>query len=240
HQLREYRQGDNLRQIDWKATSRLRKPISREYQVERDQQLIFLLDCGRRMRAEDNDINHFDQTLNAMLLLSHAALRQGDAVGFITFGGQQRYFAPQKGHQAVNKILNKVYDLEATGHTADYAAVARELLIRQRKRSLVVVLTNIRDEDQDELSTMLALLRTRHLVLLANLREEILDRISNKPVQSFQQALRYAATEEYQTHRKQAHALITRLGALTLDVTAGQLPITLVNRYLDIKRSGML
>ncbi len=240
HQLREYRPGDTLRQIDWKATARLRKPISREYQVERDQQLIFLLDCSRRMRSEDNGIKHFDQTLNAMLLLSYAALRQGDSVGFITFGGQQRYFAPQKGQQTVTRILNKVYDLEATTHTADYTAVARELLSRQRKRSLVVVLTNMRDEDQDELNLMLSLLRSRHLVLIANLRETILDQVNTAPVQNFEQALRYAATNDYQSRRRQAHTLITRMGALALDVTAEQLPISLVNRYLDIKRSGKL
>ncbi|MFC1749965.1 DUF58 domain-containing protein [Pseudomonadota bacterium] len=240
HQLREYRQGDNLRQIDWKATARLHKLISREYQLERDQQLIFLVDCSRRMRSQDNGINHFDQTLNAMLLLSYAALKQGDSVGFITFGGQQRYFSPQKGQQAINQILNHVYDLETTQHTADYSAVAKELLIRQRKRSLVVVLTNMRDEDQDELSTMLTLLRRRHLVLLANLREEILDQIASSSVQNFEQALRYTATESYLTRRKQTQSLITKMGALSLDVTAEQLPISLVNRYLDIKRSGML
>ena len=240
HQLREYRQGDNLRQIDWKATARLHKLISREYQVERDQQLIFLVDCSRRMRSQDEDINHFDQTLNAMLLLSYAALRQGDSVGFITFGGQQRYFAPQKGQQAINQILNKIYDLETTQNTADYSAVAKELLIRQRKRSLVVVLTNMRDEDESELGTMLTLLRRRHLVLLANLREEILDQIVNTPVNDFAEALRYSATEDYLIQRKQTQTLISKMGALSLDVTAEQLPIALVNRYLDIKRSGML
>ena len=240
HQLREYRAGDTLRQIDWKATARLRKPISREYQVERDQQLIFLLDCSRRMRSEDNGIKHFDQTLNALLLLSYEALRQGDSVGFITFGGQQRYFAPQKGQQAVNRILNQVYDLETTTHTADYTAVASELLKRQRKRSLVVVLTNMRDEDQDELRQMLTLLRSRHLVLIANLRESILDHTSNTTINNFEQALRYAATRDYQSRRGQAHTLITKMGALALDVTAEQLPISLVNRYSDIKRSGRL
>ncbi len=240
HQLREYRQGDNLRQIDWKATARLRKLISREYQVERDQQLIFLLDCGRRMRSDDNELNHFDQALNAMLLVSYAALRQGDSVGFLTFGGHQRYFMPQKGQQAVNKILNKVYDLDATNHTPDYTAVARELLMRQRKRSLVVMLTNLRDEDQDELNAMLRLMRSRHLVLVANLRETILDDVSHSPVQRFGEAVRYAANEEYLIRRQQAHASIVRMGALALDVTADQLPISLVNRYLEIKRSGQL
>ena len=81
HQLREYRSDDSPRQIDWKATSRMGKLIARDYQDERDQQIVFLLDCGQRMRARDDDLSHFDHTLNAMLLLAYVALRQGDAVG---------------------------------------------------------------------------------------------------------------------------------------------------------------
>ena len=81
HQLREFREGDSLRQIDWKATARQRTPIAREYQDERDQQIVFMLDCGRRMRSQDGELSHFDHALNACLLLSYVALRQGDAVG---------------------------------------------------------------------------------------------------------------------------------------------------------------
>ncbi len=78
HQLREYRGGDSLRQIDWKATSRYHKLISREYQDERDQQILFMLDCGRRMRHLEDDTGHLDQALNAMLLLAYVAAEQGD------------------------------------------------------------------------------------------------------------------------------------------------------------------
>src|SRR5690606_30834185 len=80
HQLREYRDGDVLRQIDWKATARKRVPIAREYQDERDQQILLMLDCGRRMRSQDGELTHFDHALNASLLLAYVALRQGDAL----------------------------------------------------------------------------------------------------------------------------------------------------------------
>ncbi|MCP4390734.1 MAG: DUF58 domain-containing protein, partial [Gammaproteobacteria bacterium] len=77
HQLRDFRVGDSLRQVDWRATARFQKPISREYQEERDQQVVFLLDCGRRMRARDGEISHFDHALNALLISAFVALRQG-------------------------------------------------------------------------------------------------------------------------------------------------------------------
>jgi uncharacterized protein (DUF58 family) len=240
HQLREYREGDTMRQIDWKATSRYRKLISREYQDERDQQIVFLIDCGRRMRAQDKGINHFDQCLNAMLLLSYVALRQGDAVSFMAFGGQYRRFSSHKGINHINAILNQTYDLQTTLEVSDYTTAARELLGFQRKRSLVVVLTNARDEDQDNLLKATQLLIPRHLVLIANLREAILNEVINEPVDSFDEAIRYASVVDYLSQRSQNHTLLSRSGAIALDVTAAELPIAVVNRYLDIKQSSLL
>ena len=240
HQLREYRDGDSMRQIDWKATSRYRRLISREYREERDQQIVFLIDCGRRMRAKDQDIIHFDQALNAMLLLSYVALHQGDMVSLMAFGGQRRYFTSRKGVQQINAILNYTYDLDTTLEASDYTAAARELINIQRKRSLIVLLTNARDEDQDNLITAVQLLRSRHLVLLANLREQALDNVIEERVESFDQAILYAAANDYIHSRKQIHAKLGQSGAITLDVTAQELPVSIVNRYFEIKQSNIL
>ena len=123
HQLRDFRDGDTLRQIDWKATARKRTPIAREYQDERDQQIVFLLDCGRRMRSQDGELSHFDHALNACLLLSYVALRQGDAVGLSTFAGEQnRFLAPVKGQAQLNVLLNALYDLHSSQQPADFGA----------------------------------------------------------------------------------------------------------------------
>jgi len=82
HQLREYRQGDPQRAIDWKATARTQRLIAREYEEEKDQRVLLVIDCGRRMAAKDDDLSHFDHALNAGLLLAHVALRQGD-LGYV-------------------------------------------------------------------------------------------------------------------------------------------------------------
>ena len=240
HQLREYRDGDSLRQIDWKATSRYQKLISKEYQDERDQHVVFLIDCGRRMRALDEEISHFDQALNALLLLSYVALRQGDSVSFHAFGGQQRWFNAGKGAHNINAILNQLYDLDTTLEVADYTLAARELLSRQNKRSLVILLTNARDEDYEDLNAAMRLLRTRHLVLLANLREVVLDNILAHPANDFDEAIRYSAVIDYLSKRNRIHNQLGDSGIMTLNVTAEQLPIAVVNRYLDIKRSNIL
>jgi len=240
HQLREFREGDSLRQIDWKATSRHRKLISREFQDERDQQLIFLLDCGRRMRTEDEHYKHFDQCLNATLLLSYVALRQGDSVSLLAFGGQQRRLKASKGVAYINTILNQTYDLEATLEASDYTGAAQELLVFQRKRSLVCIMTNARDEDQSSLLAAVQLLRTRHLVVVANLQESVLGQITDTPVGSYSDALRYAAAVNYLDTRRQNHKLLTASGVMALNVTAQELPVAMVNKYIDIKQNNLL
>lgn len=240
NQLREYREGDSLRQVDWKATSRLGKLISREYQDERDQQIVFLIDCGRRMHAKDGELSHFDHTLNAVLLLSYVALRQGDAVGLMGFGGDSRFLPPRKGAHQINQILETVYDLQAGMNSPDYAAAASSLLTQLKKRSLVILVSNLRDEDNEELLPALQILRRKHLVLLVSLRERILSEALDQPVENFENALTHSASLIYLAERQKAHDAILASGTYCVDVEPEALPVTLVNRYLDIKRSGRL
>ncbi|HET8714837.1 MAG TPA: DUF58 domain-containing protein [Holophagaceae bacterium] len=240
HQLREYRQGDALRQLDWKASARVRKLISRDYQDERDQRILFLLDCGRRMRALDAGLSHFDHTLNALLLLSYVALREGDAVGLLTFSGPARWLPPMKGPQVLDRIMELVHDLEPEPRATDYLAAAEALVARFPKRALVVLVTNLRDEDDDTLRPALALLRRRHRVLLASLRERAVDEVLAAPVQGFDQALLHGAAHQFLADRKAALDRLAALGAPALDLLPAQLPLALVNRYLALKRGGEL
>lgn len=239
-QLRDYRPGDALRQIDSKATSRLRKLISREYQEERDQQIVFLLDCGFRMRSQDNGISHFDASLNAMLLLASVVLRQGDAAGVLTFAGEPRFHAPAKGRSTLAQLMNGLFDLQPTGRTPDFRQLATHCAARVHKRSLLVLMTNLRDEDSDDVIAMAKLLGERHLVLVATLRESVLDEISTTPPENEDAAIRSAAARLFLGERQRALQRLQHAGLLVLDCTPAQLPARLVNTYLDIKRSGKL
>ena len=248
NQLREYREGDSLRQIDWKATARLRKLISKEYQDEKDQEILFMVDCGRRMLTHDGELSHFDHTLNAMLLLSYVALHQGDAVGFGTFANgnennaksNQRWFPARKGMTTIQSLLNNVYDLHAGSNTPDYTHAATQLLLRQRKRALIIVLTNLREEESHDLMNALQLLKRKHLVILASLKEQVLDDIMDVEVNDFSDALLLAAGCDYHRQRKKLFEALYGQGVNYLDVTPDKLAIHLVNRYLDIKSSGQL
>lgn len=240
HQLREYRIGDSLRQIDWKATARTRKLIAREYQDERHQTVLFLLDCSRRMRAQDDDLSHFDHALNALILLAYVALRQGDAVGVQSFGGERRWLAPRPGPGMLTRLINTVYDLQPTLEPPDYAEMAHLTLTRQCKRALIVLLTNLRDEDQDDLRPAIMLLNRRHLVLIANLREPVLDELLTQPIHDLPQAQLYATTCHYQLQRNRVQEELRHLGGIVLDAPPQRLPAAMVNQYLDLKRGGRL
>ena len=240
HQLREYRQGDSQRAIDWKATSRTQRLIAREYEDEKDQRVLLVIDCGRRMAAKDDELSHFDHTLNAALLLAHVAARQGDAVGMMTMGGVSRFSEPRKSVAAVNAILNRAYDIEPTLAVPDYELAAREIMTRVRRRALVILMTNLRDEDDDTLLRAINLLKNRHLVVLASLREAILVRALSARVDSFDRAVTHAAAADYLAQRTRVFRRIGASGVITLDVEPERLPIALVNRYLELKRGGRL
>ncbi len=240
HQLREYRQGDSLRQIDWKASARMRKPISREYQDERDQEIIFLLDCGHRMLAKDDALSHFDHTLNAILLLTYVALKQGDAIGLGTFAGASRWLPAHKGMHNVQHMLNTLYDIQPSTQAPDYAQATTELLVRQKKRALVILLTNLRDEDLDDLLPAVHLLRKKHLVLVASMREQAIDNALEKPLDTTDDVLTHAALTHYMKQREASLERIRAAGIRCLDVSPAHLSVQLINQYLDIKRSGIL
>ena len=246
-QLVEYRPGDPIRHVDWKATLTHHRPITRKFQDDRDQRLMFLLDCGRRMRADDTQhgigATHFDQALNALMLLAFVALRAGDAVGAMTLGtsadGAKRY-APRKGRQSLNALMAELGDVEPTPTFSDYARTAADLLGHQRKRALVVLITNCRDEDAPELASALTLLRTRHLVVLANLREQIVGQIARQPLRTLDDGLEVAAALEYEAARGEMLRKLASTGAITIDCEPQRLGVELVNRYTALKHAGAI
>lgn len=241
HQLREFREGDSLRQIDWKATARHRTPIAREYEDERDHQIVFMLDCGRQMRSQDGELSHFDHALNACLLLSYVALRQGDAVGLSTFAcDAPRYLAPVKGAGQLNVLLNGVYDLDSTQRHADYSAAVNQLLARQKRRALVVLVTNLRDEDDSELVSAINHLSQQHQVLMVSLREAALEPSHQPPVQTLLEALAYCATVDYLNVRTAIHERLSAHGFPVLNTRASELNAGLVTRYMAWKKAGVL
>ena len=246
HQLRDYREGDSLRQVDWHATSRMRKLIAKDYQEERDQRVVFLLDCSRRMRAMDGELSHFDQCLNALLLLAHVALKQGDEIALQTLAsadGRERILPAGRGQRQFGSLLEAVYDLNAGLGHPDYLRACADLMRVQRRRSLVVILTNLRDEDHNELDPALSLLRQRHLVVLADLRESLgglngPETDAWDPPRTMEDALLMAGHQLYRGQRRAATKHLRQMGIVYLDIEPEKLAGALVSQYRRLKAGG--
>lgn len=239
-QLREYREGDSVRQIDWKASSRFQKLISQEYQDARDQQVIVMLDSGRRMRAQDDELSHFDHSLNASLLLSHIALKQGDSVSVFSFGGEDRFVPAFKGARNAQHLLNKMYDLHPSSEASDYLAAAQSVTQLNRKRSLVVLVSNLRDEDIDDLLVAVRLLQKKHLVLVANLVEDAISSSLEQAIVGFESAIHYAGIHYYNRQTNDAMEHLKALGVWLITCKPSELSVRVVNSYLQIKNSATL
>jgi len=246
-QLSEYRIGDPVRHIDWKATLRFSKPIIREFQDERDQRVMLLVDSGRRMRADDvaGRLGNafFDHVLNAVMLLAYVALRQGDEVGAMTFGtpaGEERSVAPRKGVHALNFLMSELYDVQPTLTHSDYISAATALMSRQHKRALVIIVTNFRDEDSAELGNALRLLRSRHLVLLASLRERIVAELASQPLAGSNASVEVASAHLYEQARRDAFNRLAARDSLMVDAEPERLGVELVNRYQAVKKAGLI
>lgn len=238
HQLREFRQGDRLSTIDWKATARMNKIISRQFQIERDQQIILMLDCSKNMSSRDGELSHFDHAVNALLLLTYVAIRQGDAVGLMTYGGPNRWLKPSKSPQTVNKFLEALYDVYPTDKPADYMEAAVNCAKLIKKRALIVNISNLREESSSELLLALLQLKQRHLVMFAGLHEQVLQDALLEKVRSEKDALTYASTREYLHSRQKTFDQLAQRGVDYLDITPKELPTALVNYYQALKSSG--
>lgn len=240
HQLRDYQDGDVLSRVDWKATARRQTLISRDYEDQKNQTIILVPDCGRRMRAMDGELSQFDHCLNAMLLIAFIALRQGDEVGVVGFGGVQRWLKPVKGAASMPKLLNHLYDYETTNEPSDFMEAAERVMARQKRRALIIFLSNLRTEDSAHLLTAVRLMQRRHMVLVATLREAEMEQHASVPVQTLHDALSFGALCSYFQQRERLLENLRANRIMTLDETAQNLPVALANRYLDIKGAGVM
>ncbi|MBA3312825.1 MAG: DUF58 domain-containing protein [Planctomycetaceae bacterium] len=240
--LREYRREDEYRGIDWKATARHTDLISREYVVERNQNVIIALDCGRGMCNALDGISHFDRTLNAAILLAYVALRQGDSVGLIAVSNKvERFVPPMRTLGSVRALVAKTYDLMPKYEATDYDLLVGELRRRFRKRSLVILCTHALDEVHlEQIVGNVRVLRSPHLVVTAFLRNvplaSRLEAVPKTDLEAFQVA---AAAE---IHAAQTHQLtkLTQAGVLTVDALPEDLSARLISQYLEIKARHLL
>jgi uncharacterized protein (DUF58 family) len=243
--LRDFQQGDSMRAIDWRASSRNRqldgrlKIIVREYQDEQDQQVLFALDTGYRLPG-----HQFDSALNALLLLSWVALKHGDSVAAQSFGASERWIPPRKGKSAITGLLRGLSDLHSAPAPSSPFSALEQALARLRRRTFIILVSNFREEDGESLSWILPRIEKRHLLLLVSFREEEAEALAARSPaaapENPEETLEAAAAFSYLSSRRRLYQKWEHSGLLTLETTPSHISPALINRYLGVKRSGRL
>lgn len=232
HQLRAYQQGDSMRQIDWKATSRRRQLVTREYTEESNQSLVLMLDCGRRMRLRNGPRELLDDAMDASLMVAEIALRQGDKVSVQCFAAEPFYWSGvNKTPQAISAMLAQLHDVHSQPEASDYVAAAQRLRSILKQRSTVVLVTHTRNESLEELSMAAKILSDRHRVVLADMHDGILQQVLAEEPQNFDQTMTYLGALEYQDKRLRAQRQLKQQGTDVADVAPHQLVSALVQAY---------
>jgi len=238
-QLRDYTTGDAFRSIDWKATARRRKLVSRKYQVERDQTLLLVLDTGRLLTAQVGGLSLFDHGLNASLMLSHVATRGGDRVGLFAFDGEIRRFVPPvTGSRAMQQIVLSTFDLHPRLVASDFEPHLAWLGQRNRKRSLMILFTAVDDPlAAQELVRMTRQLLLRHLPLVVMFRDVDVEALVTEPgIDGYTRG----AAAEMMSWRDQIIAQLRGAGVRVIDVRPGELTPRLLGAYAEIKARHLL
>jgi uncharacterized protein (DUF58 family) len=240
--LREWVPGDDLRRIDWKATAKRGKVIARQYEAERRQRVLLVLDTGRLLAEEIAGAARLDHAVRAALELAYAATQHDDDVGVMTFADGVRHFvAPQRGRAGLKRVLDVLAVVEPVPVEPDYPGAFRYLAVRSRKRALTVLFTDVIDRFASEaLVANVASLRPRHLPLAVTLRNPAIDRVAASRPATAPEAFRKAAAEELVRAREEALGHMRRAGVEVVDVGPGRAGEAVVAAYLALKRRGRL
>lgn len=240
--MRDYVRGDELRHVSWTATARRGKLTTRQYQIERDQTILIALDAGRLMTARIEQETKLDSAVHATLALFSAAARAGDNAGLVVFGRKiKSYLPPSRGRDHIESALEALYAVEPEMIEPSYPNAFEFIAANSKRRSLVVLLTDLVDEEgSKELLTSLHLLRPRHLPLVVTIADRDLKAVVRQVPSSARDLFTQSVAEEIIHHREAALRLVESIGGLALDVTAAALAPALLETYLRVKERGLL
>jgi uncharacterized protein (DUF58 family) len=246
--LRDYVPDDSPRHIDWKATARRRVLTTREYDIEQSQQIMILLDIGRSMASHTIEpdgsagITKADCAINAAVLLAHVAAQSDDRVGLFCFAAAPvTYVPPGKGNPQASRLMEALYPLQPRIEEPAYHDNFLFLTQKQKKRSLIFLMTDLIDPIASKsLISSIGLLTRTHLVVCVALADyelpEIIHGEATKGIDLYAKTVASSILRD----RKKALGQLMNQGVIAMDATPSDLSVTTVNKYLQLKREGRL
>lgn len=241
-QLREYGVDDEVRRIDWSATARAGKAMVRTYRAERNQTVLILLDNGRVMAAQVAGVPRVEHAMDAAMCVTTVATRLGDRCGLVVFDRGVRAIVPASaGHSQTGRVAEAMYALDPVLAESDYRGAFTNALARFRRRSLIVLFTDLVEQAVGEsLLPALPILVRHHVVIVAAVRDpDVVAWATNSPA-DVESAYRAAAARSALAERERTVARLRGLGAVVVDAPPGGLAAKVTDAYLDIKARGSL
>lgn len=240
--LRDYNDGDNYKHIDWRSTARRQKLTVKQFQSDHSQRIVFMVDCGRMMTNEFQGLNLVDYALNSMLMLSYVALQQRDSVGLLCFSDRVHDYVPlASGRSHMNRLLHASFDRFPTMVQSRFDSAFLHFSGHCRRRSMVVLITNVIDEvSANQVTQYLGNLTGRHLPVLALLRDHRMFDYADYPDIDDTVLYRSAAASQILVWRNEVIRRMQRQGVLVVDAFPEQLTSPLVNQYLEAKAKHLL
>jgi uncharacterized protein (DUF58 family) len=262
--LRDYQSGDELRNISWPATARRGKLITRQFTTERSQQVWIVLDAGRLSRTAFTLVRHgqatsgdsefdaaenlrltvtqLDQATTASVMLAEAVGGSGDKCGLLTYGRSiQQQLLPGAGAMHLRSMIDQLSQVRGEAAEANHLNAAARLKHLQRRRGMIVWVTEIADSaGRPEVVAAAADLVRRHLVLLVVLKHPELDELAARRPKDVEQMYASAAAKEMLDRRRETIAKLRQQGVLVVEATPGEIGLRAINSYLDVKARGLI
>ncbi len=241
-QLREYGVDDEVRRIDWAATARAGKAMVRTYRAERNQTVLLLLDNGRVMAGSVAGVPRVEHAMDALMCLTTVATRLGDRCGLVVFDRAVRsVLPPRAGRDQLGRVAEAMYALDPVLAESDYRGAFTQTMARFKRRSLIVLFTDLVEQAVGEsLLPALPLLVRHHVVLIAAMRDPDVAGWATATPADADEAYRAAAATTALAERDRTVARLRGLGAVVIDAPPGQLAAKLADAYLDLKARGSL
>jgi uncharacterized protein (DUF58 family) len=238
--LREFREGDEFRDICWTATARRGKPVTRVHRAERNQAVWLVIDCGRLMRARIGTLSKLDFAVDAALNLAQVASFGGDRIALLAYGARiQERLGPGRGHSHMRAMLDQLARVRGETSEADHLRAAGTLVGMQSRRSLIVWLTDLAETAMTPEVVQAAMqMSGRHVVLFAVIGQPELKQATAQAPQNPEELYRYTAAIETLHRREVVLARMRERGTLAMEVDAQEISTVLMNRYLELKERG--
>lgn len=240
--LDEFRQGDEPRRIDWRASARHRRLIMRRYQLEQHRDMMIVLDCGRLMAADVGGASKLDCAVDAALMLCRVALAKGDRCGIGLYDDRViGYMPPVMGARAWPVLTEALFDIQPRWKESAFSTIFAELQMRQRKRALVIVIGDMLDtETTTKMRAALAAMAQRHVVLFVALRTPLLSKLLREPIATDMNIAQGAVAARLLREREKTLHSLNRGGIHVLDVEPSKLTVPLINRYVELRERNLV